>query len=440
MPARADRGSTRIFIAAIGAVIIVLFLVGVIPRIIGQQELKKAYEETVGAIPEVGTIIAKPADHQESMTLPGNIGAMQYATIYARVDGYLKSRSVDIGDHVKAGQVLAVIDTPTIDQQLAQAKADYQKAKAQELASESSLKEAEAQEMAARAEVEKAVANVKFSTVTAQRWENLVARGAVSVQSKDEKVRFLGTTTADLEAAKQSDKAAQYQVKAAQSNVSAAKAQVLAALADVKRLEAKQGFKNVTAPFDGVITVRKVDPGALITEGSSSSNLELFQMAKLDKLRIYISVPQRVARYLKPGMEADILVPEFPERKFVGKVTNVSGALDPNTRTRQTEIRMDNLDHALLPGMYADVKVSGLREAPWIRVAGTCLVARPDGQFVAVVKDGKVHFQPVSIGRDYGSQVEIRTGLEGNEQVIISPNDDLRDGDPVKATPAQSTM
>lgn len=422
-----------ILLSVIAAVGVVLFLVGFLPRMAEKKELKESYEETVGAIPVVQTVLAKPAENAETMILPSNIGAILYATIYARVDGYLKERYVDIGDTVKKGQLLAVIDTPTLDEQVAQAVADLEKAKAQEKSSEAQLTEAKAQAKAAHAEVTEAEANVLYTTVTATRWENLYARGAVSEQSRDEKVRMRDTSTPRLAAKRYDADAADDQVKVAQSNVKAAKAAVLAQMANVKRLQAKQGFQKVYAPFDGVITARKVDPGDLITEGSGSQNLELFQMAKLDKLRIYVGVPQRVARYLKNGEKAQILVPEFPERNFIGTVTNVSGGLDPNTRTRQTEIQMDNPDHALLPGMYAEAKITGVRETPWITVAGTCLIARPDGQFVAVIDNGKARFQQVSIGRDLGSEVEIRTGLKGNEVVIISPNDDLREGELVQA-------
>lgn len=421
-----------IFVVSAIAIVGGLFAAGLLPRIAGQHELKKAYEETEGAIPVVRTIVARPAAHRESMVLPGNIGAIQYTTVYARVDGYLKSRFVDIGDQVKAGQLLAVIDTPTIDEQLAAARSDYAKAKAQELSSEAQLKQSIAQEKSARAEVEKAAANVAYSTVTARRWENLCARGAVSEQSRDEKVRLLGTTTAELEAQKSNDVAAQAQVKAATSNVAAARAQVLAALAEVRRLEAQQSFQKVVAPFDGIITVRRVDPGALITQGSQSANLELFQIAKIDRLRVYVSVPQRVARYLREGMPAEVLSPEFPDRQFRGTVTNVSGALDPNTRTRQTEIKVDNPDHELLPGMYAEVRITGLREAPWIRVTGTCLVARADGQFVVVVRDGKAHYQAIEIGRDFGDEVEVKSGLAGGEELVVNPSDDIREGEPLK--------
>jgi RND family efflux transporter MFP subunit len=167
--------------------------------------------------------------------------------------------------------------------------------------------------------------------------------------------------------------------------------------------------------------------------------LELFQLAKIDWLRVYVSVPQRLARYLVNGMKADILVPEFPDRKFVGTVTNVSGALDPSTRTRQTEIKIPNPEHLMLPGMYAEINLSTLREAPWIRVPGTTLVTRTDGQYVVVVKNNKAHYQKITIGRDFGNEVEVREGLSGNEQVVVSPSDEIREEEPVQPEPYKST-
>lgn len=431
---RSQFGGGVIFAFAIPVVLlVVLFAAGMVPRLIGQKELDQAHKETVEAIPVVHTIVAKPADHTEQLVLPGNIGAIQYTTIYARVDGYLRSRNVDIGDQVKTGQTLATIETPTVDAQVLTAKADLEKAKADLAAAKATLQESIANEAAAKSEVQKSRANNAYAEITAKRWIDLCQKGAVSQQSRDEKIRSRDATTAELSAAMSKDKAAAEQVEAARSTVSANIATVKAKSADLQRESAKQGFQNVVAPFDGVITLRKVDPGALITQGSGSSNLELFQMARIDRLRIYIAVPQRVARYLKNGQIADILVPEFPERKFEGRVTNVSGALDPNTRTRQTEVQISNPEHLLLPGMYAEVKLQGLREAPWIRVAGTCIVAKPDGQYVVVAENGKARYQKVEIGRDFGREVEIRSGLTGEEQVIVSPNDDLRDGDPVKA-------
>lgn len=418
-----------ILVAAVGG----LYLAGWLPRVAEQKELEKIHQETVGAVPMVHTVLAQPASQTEALTLPGNIDAILYTTIYARIDGYLKQRCVDIGDQVKQGQVLAEIDTPTTVEKLAQAVAALDEAKAGLLSAKAQYKEALAKEEAAKAQVEKEHANVDYAEVTANRWQDLCTRGAVSVQSKDEKVRLLNAQDAQLQSVEANLRVAQANVKAAAAQVDVARASVVAKDADVKRLRAELSFAKVIAPFDGVITERKVDPGALITQGSQTSNLELYQMAKIDRLRIYVSVPQRVARYLKEGMNADVMVQEFPDRHFVGKVTNVSGALDPKTRTRQTEIQIDNPDRALLPGMYAEVRLSALREAPWIRVPGTTIVTRNDGNYVVVADNGKARYQKIVLGRDFGNQVEIRTGLSGNEQVIISPSDDLKDGEPIKA-------
>lgn len=409
-----------------------LFAVGLLPRLERKTELKEMHDETVGAIPHVRTITSRPAALSESITLPGNIDAILYTTIYARVDGYLTSRLVDIGDSVKKGQLLARIDTPTVDDALAQSRADLLEAVAQLDTQKANLKESQAKELTAEADVERSKANVAYTTVTAKRWQDMAERGTVSQQSRDEKVRSLDVSTAELAAQNANLKAAQSAVEAAKAAVRQAQANVAAKQADVDRLTAEQGFQKVYAPFDGVITARKVDPGALITKGSQSTNLELYQMAKIDTLRIYVSVPQRIARYLVTGMKAKVNVPEFPERLFEGTVTNVSGALDPNTRTRMTEVKIDNKDHALLPGMYAEVTVSTARQSPWIRVPGTTIVTRTDGLYVVVVENGKAHYQAVQIGRDFGDEVEIRIGLKGNEKVIVSPSDDLREGETVQ--------
>lgn len=426
------RTPIALFVGVLAVIVVVLFVVGVLPRIERKGELKKMHDETVGAVPVVHTVVAHPAKQTESIMLPGNIGAIQYTTIYARIDGYLKSRLVDIGDQVKTGQLLAEIDTPTTDQKLDQAKADLLEAKAQVDAAEAKLKEAKAKEITAEAAVDKAQANVEYATITAKRWQDMCVRGSVSQQSRDEKVRSLDTTTAELKEQQANVNAAKAQVESAAASVRVAKASVKAQSANVARLVAETNFKRVIAPFDGVITLRKVDPGALITEGSQTSTLELFQMAKIDSLRIYVNAPQRIARYLKAGMKADVSVPEYPDRHFVGTVTNVSGGLDPNTRTRQTEIKIENKDHALLPGMYAEVTMTALREEPWIRVPGTTLVTETDGMYVIVVKDDKVHYQKITIGRDFGNEVEVRTGLSGSEHVVISPSDDLREGEAVQ--------
>ena len=425
-------------IVAIAIVIGCLFAAGFFPRIGQLIALKKAHQDTVDAVPIVQAITAEPAANQEAVVLPGNIGAIQYTTIFARVDGYLKSRLVDIGDHVTKGQLLAEIETPTVDQKVEEGRADLLEAQATLAKYRSSLKEAIAKQDQASAEIVRAHANNNFADVTANRWKNMAVRGAVSLQSRDEKVRSYESTTADVQVSEANYKAATSQVAVAQSQIDVGQANINAKQAALNRMLADQNFKNVVAPFDGIITLRKVDPGALITQGSQSSNLELYQLAKIDRVRIYVNAPQRVARYLHTAMHAKVMVPEYPERDFIGTVCNVSGGLDPNTRTRQTEIQIDNPQHLLLPGMYAEVRMTGVRETPWIRVPGTTIVTKANGLFVVVVKDGKAHYQVVHLGRDFGDVVEVQTGLNGGDKVVISPSDDLQEGDAVKIAPEKT--
>lgn len=434
-PKKKSSAGVALFLIVLVILLGVLFVVGLLPRLERKTELKTAHDETVGAVPLVRTVTSRPATESESITLPGNIDAILYTTIYARVDGYLSQRLVDIGDTVKKGQLLARIDTPTVDDALAQSKADLLEAIAKLDTQNADLKESIAKEATAEADLERAKANLAYNTVTAKRWQDMCERGTVSQQSRDEKVRALDMSSAEVSAQTANVRAAKATIEASKAAVRQAKADVLAKKADVARLTAEQSFQKVYAPFDGVITARKVDPGALITKGSQSTNLELYQMANIDSLRIYVSVPQRIARYLRTGMTAKVNVPEFPERVFEGLVTNVSGALDPNTRTRQTEVKLNNADKVLLPGMYAEVTVKTARQEPWIRVPGTTIVTRTDGLFVVVVQDGKAHYQPITMGRDFGDEVEIKVGLKGNEKVIVSPSDDLREGEPVQDQP-----
>jgi RND family efflux transporter MFP subunit len=431
-------GWVLIGVIAVG-LLVVLFLIGFLPRMKNREDLAKTEDATVKAVPILHTVIAKPAPFSESGYIPGNISAIQFATIYARVDGYLKSRMVDIGDKVKTGQLLAEIETPTIDAELAQAKADLAEAKAQLVANQAKLKQAQAQDVSAQAEVQKAKADESYTEVTAHRWENMAGRGAVTLQSRDEKVRAYKAQTAQVQATEAQKLSADQNVEAAKSEVDVAQSQVEAKKASVQRVQANQSFKFVRAPFDGVITLRKVDPGALITAGSQSSNLELFQLAKIEHLRTYVNVPQTVARYLQAGQKAVVQVPEFPERNFEGVVTNVAGGLDPTTRTRQTEIHIENLDHTLLPGMYCQVKITIARPESWVRIPGPALVPLDDGMNVVVVHDNKAHFQKVAIGRDFGDEVEIKAGINDGDVVAVSPPVDLRDGETVTCTPLNET-
>lgn len=410
-----------------------LFFVGLLPKLQESKVLSAKEEEVSSAIPVVNTVKVETAPAEESATIPGNIGAMQYTTIYARVDGYLKNRVVDIGDAVKEGQLLAEIETPTVDQETAQALADLAQSNAELVSAQAKLKETKAQADTAAAEVLRAQADQSFAAITADRWQHMAEKGAVSLQSRDERNRSLAAQNAALEAARSQKTAADQAVNSAAAQVDVARAGVLARKSAYDKYRAQQAFKYIKAPFDGVITVRKVDPGALITAGSQSANMELFQLAKLDVLRTYIDAPQVMARYLKAGQKAEIKVPSFPERTFEGVVTNVSGALDPQTRTRQTEIKIDNFDHALMPGLYAQVKLTALRPDSWVRVPSSAIISKGPDLDVFVVKAGKAQNCKVIVGRDFGDEIEIKAGLNAGDEVIVSPPDDLREGDPVQS-------
>ena len=422
----------RIFILIVACIAGVLFVIGVLPKLGERKELNDRAVRLGSELPVVQTVTVQPAPFEESATLPSNIGAMQYTTIYARVDGYLKSRVVDIGDHVMANQIIAEIDTPTVDQEIAQARADLAEARAQFLSSKAALEQAKAEDDTAAAEIKRAEADQSYAAVTADRWVNMASRGAVSVQSRDEKNRSLAAQNAALEAAKAQKQAADEVVAAKAAQVKVADAGVQAKGANLAKYKAQQDFKYVRAPFEGVITARKVDPGALITSGSTSQTTQLFQLAKLDVLRIYVNVPQSISRFLQAGQKAELFVSSYPERTFKGLVTNISGALDPQTRTRQTEIKIENKDHALLPGMYAQVKLTVHRPQPWVRVPSNAVIPHGEELEVVVVKDGKAHYQKVVPGRDFGDELEIKAGLQGNDVVVVSPPDDLREGDAVK--------
>jgi RND family efflux transporter MFP subunit len=388
----------------IGLPVLVLLLIGYLPRREQQRALEAASEKEKHSLPVVITARVRRAASTSELVLPGNIQAITDAPIYARADGYVLRRYVDIGDRVKAGQILAEIETPDLDQQVRQARATLLQARSALAQAEANLVQAKSTEHLAQ--------------LTVERWKVLVARGVLARQDGDQK-------EADFEVAVASRKAQEANVNAAQSNVSAAEAN-LARLLDL------QAFEKITAPFSGLVTARNFDVGALVASGGVSGR-ELFHMAQIEVVRIFVDVPQSNAPFIHTGLAADVTVQQLPNRVFAGKVTRTSESLDPNTRTLLTEVDVPNPDSSLLPGMYAQVTLRSVSAEPPLLVPGDALVARANGIRVAVVgDDGVVHFQKVSVGRDYGTETEVLSGLQGGEQVIINPTDDVREGAKVK--------
>ena len=353
------------------------------------------------ALPTVTITTADRAASVVDLTLPGNIQAITEAAVLARAEGYLVKRYADIGDVVHEGQLLAELDTPDLDQQVVQAQAALQQTNA-----------ALAQ---AKAAVEQAKANAQLADVTAKRNTILVSRGVLSKQEGDQSDSTLLAQAAA--------------VSAAEANVNAARQNVGANEANLRRLLDLQAFKKVRAPFTGVITLRNIDTGSLISSGSTL----LFRIAQNNVLRIFVNVPQSDFSSFKVGMPAQITVTELPGRSFPGKVSRLSGALDTNTRTLLTEVEVPNAQGTLLPGMYAQVHFSITRAQPPVLIPGDTIITRANGPMVAVVDaDDIVHLRLIRLGRDFGTKVEILGGLEAGERVVVNPTDDVREGAKVK--------
>ena len=357
------------------------------------------------AIPVVSVIHPKRGAMRDEIVLPGNIQAYIDSPIYARSSGYLKAWYTDIGARVKAGQLLALIEAPELDQQVRQGQSAVQQAQA-------ALEQA-------RASLVQGKANEQLAQVTADRWAKLAVNGAVSKQENDQ---YQAQYQAQIASVQALEKA----VAAAQSNVGSVEA-------NLSRLKEMQSFDQVKAPFDGVITARNVDVGALINAGNGGPAQELFHMAATNRLRVYVNVPQAYSRSAVPGITADLTLTEFPGRHFTGKLVRTAESIDASTRTLLTEIQVDNSSGTLLPGAYAQVHLKLAASAPSLILPVNALLFRSEGLRVGVVRNGdKAELVPVTLGNDYGTEVEVVSGLEPHDQVIANPPDSLVSGATVR--------
>jgi RND family efflux transporter MFP subunit len=407
-----------------------LLALGIVPRLQQHARLSvRQHEVEDGRVP-VTVVRPERAPAATEFVLPGNIQAIEETALYARVNGYLHERFVDIGARVRAGQVLAVIETPELDQELVQANAALAQAEVGVPQTQAKLNQARATHQQARAGLEQARATLALAQVAKDRWNALVERqGAVSRQEADEKRTAAEVGQANVAAAQATVEATRASVSVAEAEVAAARTTVAAQQANVQRLTALRSFQQLTAPFDGIITARTVDRGALITAGSAGASAPLFRMARAERLRIYVRVPQTWVRALTPGGQARVLVPEFPGLAFLGQVVSTAGALDQASRTLLTEVQIPNDDGSLLPGMFANVHFAITRAEPPLWLPATALILGAGGLQVAVVRDDQtVHFQTVEVGHDLGQKIEIVAGLTGTESVIVNGGDGLREG------------
>ena len=373
-PAAKRRFSRRWWL--LGAALILgaaTFIFGIQPRLDARADLKK---ETANLnVTSVSVTKPKTSSGAQELVLPGNLQAFSDTPIYARITGYLKRWHADIGKRVKAGELLAEIDAPEIDDQLQQAKADHATAEA----------------------------NYHFAQSTAARWEALLKTDSVSRQEADEKRNDMAARKAVLEASRY----------------------------NVLRLEKLQSFKKLYAPFEGVITARHVDVGMLIDAGGAPAK-ELFHIASTKRLRAFVNVPQSYARDVGPGMAAELTLAEFPGQRFKGTFARSSESIDATTRTLLSEVDVDNASGELLPGSYAQVhlKLSSAHAALIVPV--NTLLFRPEGVMVAVLQADRAVLTPIKLGKDYGSEVEVVSGLNATDLVILNPSDSLVSGAQVR--------
>lgn len=368
----------------VGLVILILVVAGAITILSKLSEKKALAAETERlSVPTVSVIHPKQEQSHEDLVLPATVQAYKESPIYARTNGYLLRWYKDIGSKVTKGELLADIDTPEVDQELMQARAARQQTQAQ----------------------------LGLAKISAERWENLRKTDSVSQQELDQQV----------------------------SGYQQAQANLAASEANVHRLDEMESFKHIYAPFTGVLTKRLIDVGALINAGNGGSNRELFDIAQVDPLRCYVNVPQTYSPMIQIGMKAFLFQGEYVGEKFEGKVVRTADSIDPASRTLLTEIDVPNPTGKILPGAYAQVTFAAKINAPRLTVPINTLLFRAEGPRAAVVDaDKKVHLQPVKIGLDYGSSVEIVGGLDPNDQVIVNPADSLEDGQQVNIANSQS--
>jgi RND family efflux transporter MFP subunit len=371
----AARRRTAILIAAAAlAVVAVVIYSGIHSRAVAESRLTQRTQEA--AIPTVAVVFPREGAPLQEIVLPGNTQAFSDAPIYARTNGYLKHWYFDIGAHVQKGQLLAEIETPEVDQQLLQARAD----------------------------LDTAQANLKIAKITATRWQDLVSNGSVSQQETDQAV----------------------------SNLSAVKAASESSAANVRRLEQLQSFEKIYAPFDGIITARNTDIGALIDAGANTQPKELFHVAAIHTLRLYVSVPEVYSRAARSGAPATLTLDEFPGQTFHGTLVRNANSIDIASRTLLVEVDVDNPTGQLLPGAYVFVHLKLPDQTRSVTIPSNTLIFRKEGLRVGLVRNGRAELVPIKISRDYGNNVEIASGLQPTDAVIVDPSDSLVAGMPVR--------
>jgi RND family efflux transporter MFP subunit len=365
---------TWIGLIVVAIIVAAVVIFGVNARRGSERTLEK--ETAITSIPSVNVIYPVSSTLSSEVALPGNTQAFTDTPIYSRTNGYLKSWYFDIGAHVRKGQLMAQIETPEVDQQLQVAQADLKSAQA----------------------------NLDLANTTSGRYQNLLKTNSVSKQETD----------------------------VAMSDASAKKAAVDASMANVRRLEQLQSFEKVYAPFDGIVTARNTDIGRLISAGQNTTPQELFHMAAIGKIRVYVAVPEAYSSAVKDGSKATLTLDEYPGKVFEGTIARNSNAIDQATRTLNVEVDVDNPKGELLPGAYVFVHFKVPQHATSLMLPSNTLLFRSEGLRVGVVRDGRVQLVPIKISHDAGATVEIASGVTTNDAVVLDPSDSLASGQEVQ--------
>jgi RND family efflux transporter MFP subunit len=369
-----------------------LVAAGVVPRVSARAAANREWTRAAAETPKIATTTPVRATPVHTVTLPGSLQPVQETTVYARTNGYVRRYLVDIGDSVKAGQVLAEIDAPEVDQELSQARASANQA---------------------TAVLEQARTRSELARIEMKRYASLAPSGVVSQQETEQHQAALDSE---------------------QANVRAAQASLMSATANIRRLEDLQRFSVVTAPFDGTVTSRTTEVGQRVTSGLGAGE-SLFRVAKVDTMRVFVAVPQRYAPSVQVGAPASVRLREFTGRSFEGTITRTANELDPATRTLLTEVRVDNTSRTLIAGMYATVSFRAQRVDTPLLVPATALTTTAEGTRVAIVSQGNVHWKKVEIESDEGDQIAISSGIEESDSVVVRPSDHLVEGMRIESVP-----
>lgn len=392
------------------------------------RTLDRRHDALVAAVPEMRAALAVAGPETDVIQLPAEMQALQTIPIFSRSSGYLERRCVDIGDKVKAGDLLAVVQTPEVDEQVKVAEANLRVAQANVDSAIADRQSLSAQLHASDSSVQQSRTNLNFSTIEAKRYQALAADGAVSSEQRDQAFKQFNSDSAQISIAQMSRNSLEAQLHSADMKLLAMRNLVSLAEASLRQVTTVDQFRNITAPCNGVITERFVDSGSLISAGASSGNTQLLSMARTEILRIYVDVPQGAYRSIRTNDHVEISVRELPGRTFSGTVTNISGGLNAQTRTLKVEIKIDNKNGELWPGAFAEVHFSTKRIAPSVIVPSNAIVTTNEGLNIVVVKNHRAFSQPVSVLRDHGNNLEIDHGVKAGDVLLLDPPSNIANG------------